>query len=75
MAGQADKWELQLVIEVRGRIPIMTNIPQVRAMVTSIPGPKSQEILKRRAEAVSSALGMAIPIIVERAGGGHHYRR
>lgn len=48
----------------------MTNIPQVRTMVTSIPGPKSQEILKRRAEAVSSALGMAIPIIVERAGGG-----
>ena len=48
----------------------MTNIPQVRAMVTSIPGPKSQEILKRRTEAVSSALGMAIPIIVERAGGG-----
>ena len=48
----------------------MTEIPQVRTMVTAIPGPKSQEILKRRTEAVSAALGMAIPIIVERAGGG-----
>jgi len=48
----------------------MTSIPQVRALVTDIPGPRSQEILKRKSEAVSSALGMAIPIIVERAGGG-----
>ena len=48
----------------------MTTIPQIRHLVTAIPGPKSQEILKRRTEAVSSALGMAIPIIVERAGGG-----
>lgn len=48
----------------------MTTIPQVRSLVTAIPGPKSQEILKRRSEAVSSALGMAIPIVVERAGGG-----
>ena len=42
----------------------------MRTIVTSIPGPKSQVILKRRAEAVSAGLGMAIPIIVERAGGG-----
>lgn len=48
----------------------MTSIPQVRKLVTAIPGPRSQEILKRRAEAVSASLGMAIPIIVERAGGG-----
>ena len=48
----------------------MTSIPQIRKLVTSIPGPKSQEILKRRSEAVSASLGMAIPIIVERAGGG-----
>ncbi|MDP1711363.1 MAG: 4-aminobutyrate--2-oxoglutarate transaminase [Candidatus Nanopelagicaceae bacterium] len=48
----------------------MTTIPQVRSLLTAIPGPKSQEILKRRSEAVSSALGMAIPIVVERAGGG-----
>ncbi len=48
----------------------MTSIPQVRALVTDIPGPRSQEILKRKSEAVSAALGMAIPIVVERAGGG-----
>lgn len=48
----------------------MTTVPQVRKLVTTIPGPKSEAILKRRSEAVSSALGMAIPIVVERAGGG-----
>ncbi len=48
----------------------MTSVPQVRKLLTAIPGPKSEEILKRRSAAVSSALGMAIPIVVERAGGG-----
>jgi 4-aminobutyrate aminotransferase/(S)-3-amino-2-methylpropionate transaminase len=48
----------------------MTTVPQVRKLKTTIPGPKSEEILKRRSAAVSSALGMAIPIVVERAGGG-----
>ena len=48
----------------------MTSLPQVRKLVTAIPGPRSQEILKRRSEAVSAALGMAMPVVVERAGGG-----
>jgi 4-aminobutyrate aminotransferase/(S)-3-amino-2-methylpropionate transaminase len=48
----------------------MSTVPQVRKLVTTIPGPKSEAILKRRSEAVSSALGLAIPIVVERAGGG-----
>ena len=48
----------------------MTTVPQVRKLLTAIPGPKSEEILKRRSAAVSSGLGMAIPIVVERAGGG-----
>lgn len=48
----------------------MKSLPQVRKVVTAIPGPKSQEILKRRSDAVSSALGMAMPVVVERAGGG-----
>jgi 4-aminobutyrate aminotransferase/(S)-3-amino-2-methylpropionate transaminase len=48
----------------------MTTVPQVRKLMTAIPGPKSEEILKRRSESVSNALGMAIPIVVERAGGG-----
>ena len=46
------------------------NIPQERRLVTQIPGPKSQEIIKRRNEAVSASLGMAIPVVVEKAGGG-----
>jgi len=48
----------------------MTTVPQVRKLVTAIPGPNSEAILKRRSEAVSTALGLAIPIVVERAGGG-----
>jgi 4-aminobutyrate aminotransferase/(S)-3-amino-2-methylpropionate transaminase len=48
----------------------MTSIPQVRSLVTAIPGPRSTELLKRRNDAVSLSLGMAIPVIVERAGGG-----
>ncbi|NBP12437.1 MAG: 4-aminobutyrate--2-oxoglutarate transaminase [Actinobacteria bacterium] len=46
------------------------NVEQVRKLLTSIPGPKSQEVIKRRAEAVSASLGMAIPVVVEKAGGG-----
>ena len=46
------------------------HIEQVRKLLTSIPGPKSQELIKRRAEAVSASLGMAIPVVVEKAGGG-----
>lgn len=45
-------------------------LPQERRVVTAIPGPKSQELLERRNKAVSASLGMSIPIIVERAGGG-----
>ena len=48
----------------------LPDIPQVRKLVTAIPGPRSQEILKRRADAVSAGLGMAFPVVVERAGGG-----
>lgn len=48
----------------------MTSIPQVRSLVTAIPGPRSVELLKRRNDAVSLSLGMAIPVIIERAGGG-----
>ena len=46
------------------------HLEQVRKLLTSIPGPKSQEVIKRRAEAVSASLGMAIPVVVEKAGGG-----
>jgi len=46
------------------------NLPQERKLITEVPGPKSQELVKRRAEAVSAGLGMAVPIVVQRAGGG-----
>lgn len=45
----------------------LTNLTQERRLVTSIPGPKSIEALKRRSEATSGGLGMAIPVIIERA--------
>mgnify|MGYP006269152575 FL=1 len=46
------------------------NVPQQRKVVTEIPGPKSQEIIKRRSEAVSASLGMALPAVIANAGGG-----
>ena len=45
----------------------LTNLTQERRLVTDIPGPKSIEALKRRSEATSGGLGMAIPVIIERA--------
>ena len=47
-----------------------TPVEQKRKLVTSIPGPKSSEIIARRAAAVSAALGMAMPAVIERAAGG-----
>ncbi|TRZ73249.1 MAG: 4-aminobutyrate--2-oxoglutarate transaminase [Streptomycetaceae bacterium] len=45
----------------------LTNLTQERRLVTAIPGPKSLEALKRRSEATSGGLGIAIPVIIERA--------
>ena len=45
-------------------------LPQQRILKTEIPGPKSQELLARRSEAISAALGMALPVFVKEAGGG-----
>ncbi|MFA7324811.1 MAG: 4-aminobutyrate--2-oxoglutarate transaminase [Candidatus Nanopelagicales bacterium] len=46
---------------------IETSLVQERRLVTDIPGPKSVEALKRRSEATSAGLGIAIPVIIERA--------
>lgn len=46
------------------------SLPQVRRVVTEIPGPKSKELLGRRANAVSAGLGMTMPVFVAAAGGG-----
>ncbi len=45
----------------------LTALTQERRLVTAIPGPKSLEALRRRSEATSGGLGMAIPVIIERA--------
>ncbi len=47
-----------------------TGVEQSRKVVTAIPGPKSAEIIRRRNDAVSASLGMALPAVIERAGGG-----
>ncbi len=45
----------------------VTGLTQERRLVTAIPGPKSIEAIKRRTEATSQGLGMAIPVVIERA--------
>ena len=44
-------------------------IAQKRNLITAIPGPKSDQLIKRRAEAVSASLGTAFPVFIERAEG------
>jgi 4-aminobutyrate aminotransferase/(S)-3-amino-2-methylpropionate transaminase len=44
-------------------------IAQKRNLITAIPGPKSAQLIKRRAEAVSASLGTAFPVFIERAEG------
>ena len=46
-----------------------TAIAQKRNLITAIPGPKSEQLIKRRAEAVSASLGTAFPVFIERAEG------
>jgi 4-aminobutyrate aminotransferase / (S)-3-amino-2-methylpropionate transaminase / 5-aminovalerate transaminase len=45
-------------------------LPQERRLVTELPGPRSRELMSRRAAAVSSAVGTTVPVFIERAGGG-----
>ena len=46
------------------------NLPQVRKLVSTIPGPKSQELLARKDAAVAAGTGGVLPISVVAAGGG-----
>ncbi|KAA9107682.1 4-aminobutyrate--2-oxoglutarate transaminase [Microbacterium rhizomatis] len=46
------------------------SLPQERRLVTSIPGPRSQELLDRKADAVASGVGHTVPIQAVAAGGG-----
>jgi 4-aminobutyrate aminotransferase/(S)-3-amino-2-methylpropionate transaminase len=45
-------------------------LPQERRLVTAIPGPRSQELLDRKADAVPSGVGHTAPIHAVAAGGG-----
>ena len=45
-------------------------LPQRRQLVTEIPGPRSHELLARKAAAVASGVGHTVPIQAVAAGGG-----
>src|SRR6478736_736008 len=45
-------------------------LPQERRLVTSIPGPRSQDLLARKAAAVAAGVGHTAPIEAVAAGGG-----
>ncbi len=47
-----------------------TGLPQVRRLVTAVPGPKSQALHDRRVAAVSAGVGSTLPVYVAEAGGG-----
>ena len=46
------------------------SLPQKRALVTAIPGPKSVELMTRRRAAVSAGVGGTLPVFAVAAGGG-----
>ena len=46
------------------------DLPQERRLATELPGPRSQEILARKADAVPAGVGHTVPIAAVAAGGG-----
>ena len=47
-----------------------TPVEQRRRLVTAIPGPRSQELQRRKQSAVSAGVGTGLPVYIERAAGG-----
>lgn len=45
-------------------------LPQERRLVTSVPGPKSQELTARKQATVAGGVGSVMPVFARRAGGG-----
>ena len=45
-------------------------LPQVRRLVTDVPGPRSIELLARKKAAVADGVGTTLPVFIEAAGGG-----
>jgi 4-aminobutyrate aminotransferase/(S)-3-amino-2-methylpropionate transaminase len=48
----------------------ISGIEQRRVLTTAIPGPRSAELRARQSAAVSAGVSTALPVYVERAGGG-----
>lgn len=48
----------------------MATVPQQRRLVTTIPGPRSQELQARKLATVSAGVGIGLPVYIERASGG-----
>ncbi len=46
------------------------SLPQERRLVTSIPGPRSQELIDRKSSAVAAGVGHTAPVHAVAAGGG-----
>jgi 4-aminobutyrate aminotransferase / (S)-3-amino-2-methylpropionate transaminase / 5-aminovalerate transaminase len=61
---------MTLVAESPARLIGGPGLPQRRNLVTAIPGPKSTEWLARKAQAVASGVGHAMPVFAAAAGGG-----
>src|SRR6478736_5283362 len=45
-------------------------LPQERRLVTDLPGPRSAELLARKADAVAAGVGHTVPVAAVAAGGG-----
>lgn len=48
----------------------INGVEQVRRLVTEIPGPQSQGLLARKANAVSAGVGIGLPTFITKAAGG-----
>jgi 4-aminobutyrate aminotransferase / (S)-3-amino-2-methylpropionate transaminase / 5-aminovalerate transaminase len=46
-----------------------SGIPQVRRLVTEVPGPKSRQLAERRAAAVAPGVSSTLPVYIDRAEG------
>ncbi len=46
------------------------SLPQVRRLVTELPGPRSAEILARKSDAVAAGVAHSMPVVTVAAGGG-----
>ena len=51
-------------------VPSTATLPQVRRLVTEVPGPRSRELMARRAAVVATGVSTTLPVFVERATGG-----